>query len=227
MAIRIVTWNIQKGVGIDLRRDLRRTASVLAGLRPAVIGLQEVVRTARLDQAAELARHLDMELAWGSARALPTGSYGNALLVRGRVIERQVHDLSVGSFEPRACLEALVDIGGRRLRVFVCHLGLRASERAQQVARLVDILRATSRGDASEPRVVMGDFNEWHGRTVGDALAAEFRYSPRLLPTHPSPWPVFALDRIAWDAPLRGDIQVAPVRGASDHRALTATVDVA
>jgi endonuclease/exonuclease/phosphatase family metal-dependent hydrolase len=226
MSLRIVSWNIQKGIGVDLRRDLRRTASVLSALSADVVGLQEVLRTAMLDQAAELARALDMELAWAAARPIPGGSYGNALLVRGRVIETRGHDLSVARREPRACLEALVETQGVALRVFVCHLGLSARERAAQIARVVDIVRAPSPRDAGATRVVLGDFNEWRGRAVESALAREFRDAPRPLPTHPSPWPVFALDRIAWDPALRGTVRVAPVGRASDHRALEATLDV-
>jgi endonuclease/exonuclease/phosphatase family metal-dependent hydrolase len=227
MSLRIVSWNIQKGIGVDLRRDLKRTAGVLSELSADVVGLQEVLRTATLDQAAELARVLDMELAWAPARPVRGGTYGNALLVRGRVIEARGHDLSVARREPRACLEALVETGGVALRVFVCHLGLGARERDAQIARVVDIVRAASLRDASTPRVVLGDFNEWRGRAVRSALASEFRGAPAPLPTHPSPWPVFALDRIAWDSALRGTVRVAPVDRASDHRALEATLQVA
>src|SRR5580692_9745958 len=51
MSVRIVTWNIQKGIGVDLRRDLKRTTRVLSALAPDVVGLQEVLRVDRFDQA--------------------------------------------------------------------------------------------------------------------------------------------------------------------------------
>ena len=226
MSIRIVSWNIQKGIGVDLRRDLTRTASVLSGLAPDVVGLQEVLRCDRFDQAAALARALDLQLAWGAARPVDDGSYGNALLVRGRVLETHVHDLSVGRNEPRACLEALVESRGLRLRMFVCHLGLRTRERAEQIARVVAVVRAARAGDESTPRVVLGDFNEWRSGAVTAALGAEFR-APSPLPTHPSPWPLLPLDRIVWDAPLQGTVRVASVGRASDHRALEAELHAA
>jgi len=224
MSVRVVTWNIQKGIGVDLRRDLARTARVLSGLAPDVVGLQEVLRVARFDQAAELARALDMQLAWGTARRVDDGSYGNALLVRGRVLESRVHDLTVGRNEPRVCLEALIECRAQVLRVFVCHLGLRTPERAEQIARVVDVMRAARAADPGAPRLVLGDFNEWRGTAVTAALSAELDASPSPLPTHPSPWPLLALDRIAWDAPLRGTVRVAPVGRASDHRALEASL---
>jgi endonuclease/exonuclease/phosphatase family metal-dependent hydrolase len=225
MGMRIVSWNIQKGIGVDLRRDLGRTTRVLRELSPDVVGLQEVLRIERCDQAAELARSLDLQLAWGTARPVRGGTYGNALLVRGRVLDTRVHDLRVGRHEPRICLEVLLEVRGTALRVFVCHLGLSRRERADQIARVVGIVREARSADPGVPRIVLGDFNEWRGSAVATALAGELDVAPRPLPTHPSPWPMLSLDRVAWDAPLRGTVHVAPVGRASDHRALAVTLD--
>jgi endonuclease/exonuclease/phosphatase family metal-dependent hydrolase len=217
----IVSWNIQKGIGLDLRRDLGRTSRALAAIGADVVGLQEVLRTDAVDQAATLAGALGMALAWGPARPVKNGTYGNALLVRGDVLDEHVHDLSVSRCERRVCLEALVSTRDRRLRVFVCHFGLGPRERAKQAARLTEILRAAPR---DVPRVALGDFNELHRGPVHRALDAEFPGAPSRKPTHPSMLPVFALDRMAWDPPLEGTLRVAKVAGASDHRMLHATL---
>ena len=198
---------------MDFRRDLDRTVRVLADVDADIIGLQEVLE----HQADLVARALDADWAWGPARP----KFGNALYVRGAVLEHRVHDMSVPRMEPRACLEALVSVREARVRVFVCHFGLGFRERATQAARLRDILRAASSDDA--PRVVLGDFNEWQrGGPVHRTLATEFPRFPAPRPTHPSPLPIFALDRIAWDAPLEGTIAVDVVRNASDHRMIRA-----
>lgn len=217
----VVSWNIQKGIGMDLRRDLARTARVLGAIDADVVGLQEVLRTEAFDQAAFLADRLRMALAWGPARGVKNGTYGNALLVRGEVLATRLHDLSVEGREPRACLEVLVSSRGRLLRVFVCHFGLGARERSVQAGRLSAILEGAPR-DAT--RVVLGDFNELRAGPVNDAIGAAFPGAPARVPTHPSPLPVFALDRMAWDASMKGTLRVVPVRGASDHRMLHATL---
>jgi endonuclease/exonuclease/phosphatase family metal-dependent hydrolase len=210
--LRIVSWNIQKGIGMDLRRDLDRTVRVLAETGADVVGLQEVLEK----QAVLVARALDAKWSWGPARP----HFGNALYVRGDVLSERVHDMSVPHMEPRACLEALVSVRGAKLRMFVCHFGLGFREREIQAARLRDVLRGAER-DA--PRVVLGDFNEWQRRgPVTRTLAREFPLAPKPRPTHPSPLPIFALDRIAWDAPLAGTVHVANVKNASDHRMLRA-----
>jgi endonuclease/exonuclease/phosphatase family metal-dependent hydrolase len=222
MGLAIVSWNIQKGIGVDLRRDLDRTARVLRALDADVIGLQEVLRVEGMDQAEALARALDMELAWGPARAARGRTFGNALLVRGgRVASTTLHDVSVPRCEPRVCLEALVAVRGYELRVFVCHFGLGVHERSQQAAKLLEVISGVP---SAPPRVVLGDFNEWHRGPVHRAIQATFPRAPAPKPTHPSPLPIFALDRIAWDEPLAGDVRVGPVARASDHRLLYAAL---
>jgi endonuclease/exonuclease/phosphatase family metal-dependent hydrolase len=137
------------------------------------------------------------------------------------VIERRVHDLAVARKEARVCLEARVSVRGVALRFFVCHFGLGFRERALQAQRLDAILRAAPR-DA--PRLVLGDFNEWHRGPVHRAIKASFPNAPEPQPTHPSPLPLLALDRIAWDDALHGEVHVARVRAASDHRMIRATL---
>jgi endonuclease/exonuclease/phosphatase family metal-dependent hydrolase len=221
--IRLVTWNIQKGMGVDFRRDLQRTAAALGAMDADVVALQEVLRTRATDQAATLGRALGIELAWGPARTVRGGTYGNALLVRGGVRDVRVHDISVARCERRALLEAEADVRGTRLRVFVCHLGLGARERALQIEQVMALVRASAARGV--PRILLGDFNEWKRGPVSAAIAREFPEAPAALPTHPSPWPLFALDRIAWDSPLRGTVHVMRVGVASDHRALRAYVE--
>ena len=221
--ITVATWNIQKGFGTDFRRRIERTADVIESANADLVGLQEVVRTSARDQAGYLARRLGCELAWGPARAMRDGTYGNALLVRGRVLETRVHDLSVPRMERRACLEALVEVRGVRVRAFVCHLGLGIRERIVQIDRVMRAMEgARERGAAA--RVVFGDFNEWNHGAVARAFDAEFPHVPRPGRTHPSYMPLFSLDRIAWDRELDGALEVVPVRGASDHRMVRAAL---
>jgi endonuclease/exonuclease/phosphatase family metal-dependent hydrolase len=77
------------------------------------------------------------------------------------------------------------------------------------------------------PRVLVGDFNEWHLGPITRGLRREFT-SPmrRLRRTHPAVFPLFALDRIYWDLDLEGDELRAHrsrlAKVASDHLPLVA-----
>ena len=228
----IGSYNIHRGFGLDRRLDLSRIAAVIAEVSPDVIGLQEVVREqgdAHLDQAAYLADRLGMTLIMGVVRPYRGGTYGNAVLTRLPVLGWAACDLSHRMREPRACLRVDVDVDGRPLHVFNSHFGLALRERRLQVARLAGFIR-DSEGLAG-PRVVMGDFNEWHPGPVSRRLRREFSSPMRRTPrTHPAVFPLFKLDRLYWDVELEGEefrVHTSRLaRVASDHLPIVATLRV-
>src|SRR5207253_10159333 len=63
--LRLMTYNIHVGVGMDKKLDLPRIASVINQQHPDLVGLQEVdrgvERTQRKDEIAELAKLTKME----------------------------------------------------------------------------------------------------------------------------------------------------------------------
>jgi endonuclease/exonuclease/phosphatase family metal-dependent hydrolase len=235
----VVSYNIHRGIGLDRRRDLDRIAAVIEELQPDVVGLQEVMRhagPAEADQAGYLARRLGMDLAMGATRELGAGLYGNAVLSRWPIVASATHDLSHGRRERRGALRVDLAGGGTVVHVFNCHFGLAFRERRRQIALLGEFIGVSA--ERVGPRVLMGDFNEWHPGPVARRLRREFASpmrrlrrefaspvprlrlefasavprlrlefaSPvrRLRRTHPSVFPVFALDRIYWDADLEG-----------------------
>jgi len=209
-----------------LTRKRRRYAlarSRVAEMAPDVVGLQEVIREnglAHADQAAYLAARLGMTVVMGATRAHGTGAYGNAVLTRLPVLGSERCDLSRGAREPRGCLRVDLEARGTPLHVFNCHLGLGLAERREQVELLGRFVRASER--LAGPRVLVGDFNEWHRGPVTRGFRREFS-SPmrRMRRTHPAMFPLFALDRIYWDVELEGQEfhvhQTRLSRLASDH----------
>ncbi len=226
------SYNIHRGVGLDRRRDLDRVAEVIAEMTPDVVGLQEVIRDAghaRADQAAYLARRLDMALVMCVTRRHGEGTYGNAVLTRLPVLGSSTCDLSRRGREPRACLRVDLGVDGRTLHVFNCHFGLGLRERRAQVATLAGFVRDSAA--LAGPRVLMGDFNEWHPGPVSRGLRREFS-SPmrRMRRTHPAMFPLFKLDRIYWDVELEGEAfdvhRSRLARVASDHLPVVARLGV-
>lgn len=226
MSIVLASYNTHRCIGGDGRFDPGRTVGVLKELRADVIALQEV--EANLENEDNLLTHLARE-AGLQAVAGPTlfrrsGHYGNALLLRGRVLEVGRIDLSVPGSEPRGALDVVVGLDGVTIQVVATHLGLKPKERRLQIRRLLDQFRL----QATDYQVLMGDLNAWFlwGRPLR-WLHTLFEEAPAPA-TFPSRHPIFALDRI-WVKPRYrlSNLTVhnsALARSASDHLPVTAVV---
>lgn len=224
--LRVASWNIHKGVGSDRRRDLARTAVVIAEMAPDILALQEAdtrfgTRTGLLDLDA-LHRETGLVPVPVPGAGAAHGWHGNLILTRNATVE-DVHRLSLPGLEPRGALVADLMTTGGPLRVIATHLGLLAASRQAQTRRLLDQIA----GMDNRPLLLMGDLNEWRA-TGGAALAplrARFRL-PHAVPSFPARYPLLPLDRImacnqsaisgvaAHDSPL--------ARTASDHRPVIA-----
>src|SRR5436305_12156307 len=82
--IRVMTYNIHVGVGMDKKLDLARIAGVINQQHPDLVGLQEVdrgvERTQRIDEIAELAKLTKMDYAFAFNLRYQGGQYGVAIL---------------------------------------------------------------------------------------------------------------------------------------------------
>ena len=166
--VRVMSWNIRHGLGVDGRLDLDRTADVVATSGARLVGLQEVDRhwggrSEFADQATELARRLDMHVVFGANLDLdplqpgqPRRQYGTAILSdfpihhsRNTLLPR------TGNREQRGLLEALVTVRGTPVRFCTTHLQHDSQpERLLQVAAVRGVI-----GGAQEPVVLTGDLN--------------------------------------------------------------------
>jgi endonuclease/exonuclease/phosphatase family metal-dependent hydrolase len=113
--LRVMTFNIHIGVGMDKQRDLARIANVIKAADVDVVALQEVdVRTRRsgtdVDQLAELAKLTGMHGRFGKGRDFDGGEYGQAILSRRPIKDLVVHKLPGDSVqEERVALFATIE----------------------------------------------------------------------------------------------------------------------
>jgi endonuclease/exonuclease/phosphatase family metal-dependent hydrolase len=225
--LRLASYNVHRGIGRDRKFVPDRILGVINEIAPDVIALQEVeAHDSGGDMLAWLAEHTGFHAVAGTTLVRHDGHYGNGLLTRCPVISTQLIDLSVNRCEPRGAIAADLDCTGKTLRVVATHLGLRPSERRQQVKRLLPLF-----SDRPHDRAVLvGDLNEWFlwGRPLR-WLHKHFARTPAL-PTFPSRKPVLSLDRL-WAHPgtilKRLEVHKTPLaRVASDHLPLVATLEL-
>src|SRR5215475_7545267 len=95
--VRIATYNIHKGRGVDGRVNIQRILEILHQIDADVIGVQEVYE----EQAAYLAQELRMRLVTGTTVRRPEGACGNAILTRFPLQGVATFDLSVAAREAR------------------------------------------------------------------------------------------------------------------------------
>jgi endonuclease/exonuclease/phosphatase family metal-dependent hydrolase len=227
--LRVMSYNVHVGIGMDKQLDLRRIADVINRERPDLVGLQEVDvgvrRTNRADQVAELARLTGLEYAFAPNLEYQGGWYGVAVLSRFPVlkIEHKLFD-HLREAERRGCLRVEVEAGGRRLSFATTHLDYQ--HRDNRRFETEQLLAALS--GARGPLVVAGDFNdEPTGDSYklmltrfADAWAAATPPDDGL--TYPADKPVKRIDYVFHSARLRARGARVVASLASDHRAVMA-----
>lgn len=225
--LRIASYNLQKCVGLDLRRRPDRSLRVINDLAADLVVLQEVDK--RLPPRPAALPH-DM-IEQGGWQILPFGApggslgwHGNTMLIRPGVSVLGTSHINLPGLEPRGAICADLETAIGPLRVVGLHLGLIRRHRLLQVAAIMRTLRRQQ----SCPTVLAGDFNDWGRGAALDATAqdVDFVTTP---PSFPAPRPVATLDRIALSPGLtavaKGVHTARPARIASDH--LPVWVDIA
>ena len=159
--LRVMTYNIHVGVGMDKKLDLQRIANVINHEHPDLVGLQEVdrgvTRTQRIDEIAEIAKLTRMEYAFAFNLAYQGGQYGVAILSRLPIMATD-HRLfkNLREAERRGFIRAEVDFHGRKLNFVTTHLDYQFDDgRLFEVQQLLDALKETK-----DPLIIVGDFND-------------------------------------------------------------------
>ena len=217
--LRIATYNLQKCVGLDLRRRPDRSLAVINALQAQVVVLQEVDK--RLPpRPAALPHDMVEDDGW---QILPFGApggslgwHGNAMLVRGPVTALETAHIDLPGLEPRGAIRAELSTPLGPLRVIGLHLGL---VRRYRLLQLAAITRAMA-DLPPRPTVFAGDFNDWSKGLALDAAVKQVRFIPPR-GSFPAPRPVAPLDRIALSPELQavqsGVHGAQPAHIASDH----------
>ncbi|MEW6446711.1 MAG: endonuclease/exonuclease/phosphatase family protein [Bacillota bacterium] len=229
MLLKVLTYNIRHGKGLDGKVSLDRVATVIRSSGADLVALQEVdafsSRSGFRRQAAVLGRQLNMWSVYGPTRKiLRLPHFGNAILGKWNLVESLHHELP-GRGEARGLLGVTVSKDGLGINLFTTHLGLTAKSREEQVGRIVEVLQ-----DTRGPFILCGDFNCRPGAGELTPLYSLARDAAEVLgtdaPTFPAGRPEARIDYIF--VSLHWSVQAVEVFqcDASDHLPLLAKLEL-
>ncbi|MDD3273452.1 MAG: endonuclease/exonuclease/phosphatase family protein [Bacteroidales bacterium] len=216
--IRIMTYNIRVGKGMELAQSLVRTAAVISGEKPDIVMMQEVdsavARSGGVDQAMELGKLTGMYAVFAPSIKLGSGKYGVAMLSAEKPQSIKMIPLP-GREEARMLL--IVEF--RSFFAATTHFSLTEEDRMESVKIL---LREADR--LKKPFIVGGDFNALPASAELELLKSEFTLlSDGKTYTFPANFPdrcidyIFISNRFAKRFNVISS-SVIPEALASDHR---------
>ncbi|NND99353.1 MAG: endonuclease [Pirellulaceae bacterium] len=231
--IRVLTYNIHHGEGVDGKLDLDRIANVIRSASPDVVFLQEVDQNAKrsddVDQPAELAKLTGMHVVFGANIPLQGGHYGNAILSKFPITESDNVLLpNRNDGEQRGVLTATTMLGGMPVRIYATHFDHRRNdeERYASAKRVNELVGQ----QPPEPALFGGDINDVRSSRVIKELQKEWRIAGNVeQPTIPVGNPERQIDFVFSRPSNRWKTSETKVLGetvASDHRPLLVILEL-
>lgn len=229
--LRVLSYNIHHGEGIDGKLDLPRLARVIRAADPDVVALQEVdfktKRTGGVDQTAELARLTGLSGVFGKAIDYQGGEYGQAILARVPLGKGTIHTLpGEPDREQRIAFAVPLTLDGREITFATTHLHHQNDEfRQQQAAKLNEVF-----GESARPVILAGDLNATPDSKPLATLAAKWTVAttgPDLF-TFPVEKPTKQIDYVLFRPGDTFRVVRATVIDesvASDHRPILAVLE--
>ena len=232
--LRVLTYNIHHGRGVDGKVDLPRLAKVIADVEPDLVALQEVDhktrRTGGVDQTGELAKLTGLHGKFGKAIDFEGGEYGQAILSRFPLGDLNVHTLP-GEPEREQRIAAAADIPlgdkGPNIVFATTHLHHQNEDfRQKQAAKINELF-----GKEVRPVILAGDLNATPDSKPLAILAKNWRWAHggKPLLTFPVGKPARQIDFVLYrtgDKVRVVNVKVLDEAVASDHRALLAVLEL-
>lgn len=233
-SLRVLSYNICHGEGLDSVVDLERIAHVIRSVEPDLVALQEVdsgtKRTSQVDQPRELARLTDMDVIFGDNIPYQGGRYGNALLSRFPILRHENHPLpSYYEGEQRGVLEVEIQLPNEQtLLLFATHFDYRRDSCERHAS--AKVVNGLVENRSETPALLIGDLNALpQSRTLQIVGQRWTRAGCRYAPTYPTLCPYKQIDYVLFRPASRWRVRESRVIGetvASDHRPTFAILEL-
>jgi endonuclease/exonuclease/phosphatase family metal-dependent hydrolase len=227
MLIKILTYNIRHGRGMDGVVDLERICRLLLESRSDIICLQEVdgglPRSSFINQASTLSDLLGFGHVFHANFGFQGAGMGNAILLRFPIYSTWNIRLPFMG-EPRGLLGCGITVGNTVLTVFCTHWGLTPQQRLQQGKVVAgELYRSRDR------YVLCGDFNAVKKSAEMGVLINAVGLTdagPVDGYTYPSDKPVVKIDYVFGSKDITFNSSLIVNDFASDHSAVAAEFDL-
>ncbi|MDR2086241.1 MAG: endonuclease/exonuclease/phosphatase family protein [Dysgonamonadaceae bacterium] len=225
--VRVMTYNVRNGIGLDNVTDYRRIADVITRLCPDVVALQELDsvtnRSEQIDVLLRLSELTQMHSVYSASILFDGGKYGIGVLSKQPPLSWKRIPLP-GREEQRSLL--LVELPDY---VFCCtHFSLNEEDRIASVLLVEEALKAYRK-----PAVLAGDINATPDSPVLEIFREKWKIlSDPKQPTFPANNPQVTIDYLFGYLPAEfvysvRQTQVVNEPVASDHRPVFADISFA
>ena len=161
--LKITTYNIRHGLGVDNVFNFQRVKETIQKINPDILILNEVdqgnARSGDVYQAKEIAALMGMEYYFYATEGKT--NYGIAVLSKYPVIKAEGFNLPQPRFMKavqRGCINMIVNVCGKELSIYGAHFGLGGFQEVQK--ELEEIYKRYQNNPITS--VIGGDFNlEW------------------------------------------------------------------
>ena len=196
--LRVMSFNIHIGIGMDEKLDLQRTAEAILKEKPDLVALQEVdrfaERTEKLDQPKILAELTGMNVVYGKTIDNSGGDYGIAILSKYPIVEHTFTPLPrEDNREKRGLLQATIKLDdSNTIRFFCTHLcAYNEKNRVLQVQKINEIAEKDN-----SLLLIGGDFNAEPKSDSNELMLKHWKDLTDADPTFSSTKPSIKIDYI-------------------------------
>lgn len=232
--LRVLTYNIHHGEGLDKKLDLPRIAAVIKSTDPDLVAIQEVdlntKRANQVDTPAELARLTGLHAYFSKAMDYQGGAYGQLILSKHELTDTKTHMLPPAEegVEPRIMAEAHIKIEGITIAFFGTHLD--AQNDARRTRQAEEITRITAE-TKDTVMLLAGDLNARPESKPISILTKQWTNpsANKGLLTIPAEKPKYQIDYVLYrpkDRLKPLEIKVIDEPVASDHRPVLAVFEL-